>query len=106
MFAADKIVAAIKDRPMTSKEIAEVTGIPQGTVWNTLKKMSDEGKIEKIENPKNPHLRLYKLKADLKPSTGTPKPVSEPKTKAELFALVHRKLDEIEKLMARIEWAA
>jgi len=106
MFAADKIVAAIKDRPMTSKEIAEVTGVPQGTVWNTLKKMSDEGKIEKIKNPKNPRLGLYKLTESFKPSAGTPKPVSEPKTRAELLNIVHRKLWEIGSLLARIEKAA
>ena len=102
MFAADKIVAAIKDRPMTSKEIAEVTKTNIKTVWNTLKKMADEGQVEKLDNPEKPRFQFYKLAEDFKPRTGTRKL----KTKAELFALVHRKLDEIEKLMARIEWAA
>jgi len=106
MFAADKIVAAIKDRPMTSKEIAEVTKTNIKTVLNALRKLSDEGKIEKIKNPKNPHLRLYKLTESFKPSAGTPKPVSEPKTRAELLNIVHRKLWEIGSLLARIEKAA
>jgi len=100
MFAADKIVAAIKDRPMTSKEIAEVTGVNQKTVWNTLKKMADEDQVEKLDNPEKPRFQFYKLAEDFKPSTGTPK------TRAELLALVHRKLWEIGSLLAMIEKVA
>ncbi len=106
MFAADKIVAAIKDRPMTSKEIAEVTKTKLTTVWDTLKKMADEGQVEKLDNPEKPRSRLYKLTESFKPSAGTPKPVSEPKTRAELLNIVHRKLWEIGSLLARIEKAA
>jgi len=62
MYAEYKIVEALGSKAMTSKEIAEVTKTKLTTVWDTLKKLSDEGKIEKIKNPKNPRLGLYKLK--------------------------------------------
>lgn len=49
-----KVLAALKDGPMTASEIAKVTGIGTGTVSTMLTKMAKSGELAKAE-------RGYKL---------------------------------------------
>ena len=60
------IMSLLQKKPMTSREVAEITGIDRSTVTSHVKRLAKSGLLEKFGSQRAP---LYRLVAGSMPST-------------------------------------